>query len=388
MDVALAAARTELSAPALVSLPWECQGTFLNMVLGNQDEPRLIKRPRLEPLLGNAEPSISRDPIAKSEVADYRFRIAKVRSRSNAVDMTFSTTDQERDTAHQKWMLILRINPLASEAGCYLDRTRSGSTMSDEAKSEHCRKLSQDMVATKATGTLADRADSLMHYLKWAATKYPSTCPLPINEEFVYTFMDEVLRQNAATTADKLLQSLRFSHGVFGVQGALEAAGSKRCSGLAKSMLLHKRPKQQAAELTDIMVVALECFLHDEDRDNYLRLMSGLCLLNLSLRVKSSDSMRLHCLQVDTHISVGGMEVGYVEALARGVNNVHKPEQKVSFLPMCGPAFGLAADRFQQCWARKFLELRVEAGLDALPVVSDVADGSSLTPIVVLPRLG
>ena len=357
----------------------------MTLVLGAEQEGPSLKRPRLEPVQALPPQSISSDPIVGSESLDRRFRLARARARTNKVPLVFMSGDAERDRALQTWLLIVRANPLSSPVGKLMDSILSDPKLSEQEKSSKTLNLIADVVAGKATSTLQDRADFILHYLKWSNSK-DGYCTIPFVEAEVYEYIDVVLKGKAPTTADRFLQALRFAGGVFEIEGGIECANSRRVKGSALSCLLKKRPKQQADELTEMMVSGLEFYLRDGERDQYLRLLAGLCLLGLSIRGRSSDLRRLHCLQLDLFEDPHGVETGYIEVLANRVKNAHTPEMKTSFLPMAGPASGLLSSFYQEPWVKYWLELREAAGLNPLPVIRDVADGRSLEPVVVLPR--
>ncbi len=389
LDVALAAARQDLPSvwdSGGYKLPWEGGSSYVTMVLGDDAAEPLVKRPRLQPLPSITTDNISTDPVLPSEALDKRFRLARARARTNRVPLIFVSDDPDRDKALQTWLLILRVNPLASPIGKMMDEILSDPSLSEREKSSKTLNLISDVASEKATSTLQDRAGFVTHYLKWAESK-ESVCTLPFDEHEVYDYVDTVLRIKAPTTASRFLQAIRFAEGVFEIQGGLAAANSRRVKGAALTCLLKKRHKQQANELTELMVAGLEYYMRDSDKDIYLRLIAGHCLLGLAIRGRASDLQRIHCLQLDLFTDADDSENGFVEVLASRVKNAHNVEMKTSFLPMAGPASGLLSSFFGEPWIKYWLELRKSVGLPDLPVISDVADGRSLAPIVVTPRM-
>jgi hypothetical protein len=195
LDVALAAARQDI--PAVDSsgykLPWEGGSTFVTMVLGNPEVCPLVKRPCLEPLASLPECSISTDPVLSSESLDKRFRLSRARSRTNEVPLVFMTTDSDRDKALQTWLLILRTNPLASATGKLMDAILSDPSLSEQEKSDKTLNLIMDVSSSRATTTVQDRADLILHYLKWSSSK-DNISALPFVESEVYDYLDVVLR--------------------------------------------------------------------------------------------------------------------------------------------------------------------------------------------------
>ena len=63
---------------------------------------------------------------------------------------------------------------------------------------------------------------------------------------------------SATTFLNGFVTSLRFCHFVFGMRGAEEPARSRRVVGVARTMYLTKRKKDQKPPLTVAMVKTLE----------------------------------------------------------------------------------------------------------------------------------
>ena len=72
----------------------------------------------------------------------------------------------------------------------------------------------------------------------------------------MYSYLCEARRQGAEPTAAASFKSaLSFAGGVFGLDGAIEAAKSRRVIGLVQSEFVKKRPLLQRPPLTVAMVI-------------------------------------------------------------------------------------------------------------------------------------
>eukprot|EP00971_Amphidinium_carterae_P304718 6055288-Amphidinium_carterae.1 len=90
----------------------------------------------------------------------------------------------------------------------------------------------QDIFAAKSTGTLAMRAGPLLKYAAWCLKTGRDA--FPVDEQVVYTFLEDLRGKSAPTFAHRLIESLVVSHFAIGLDGAQNAAESRRVAGARK----------------------------------------------------------------------------------------------------------------------------------------------------------
>ena len=106
----LTAALQELQAVPVLTLPWE-GGGWLGLVLGRNVSEPLIKRPRLCPVpVVTPFRSISSDvPFSNSRISEpdpRRFRIARSRNKTSELDLSFKSSDADRNVASKLGLLF------------------------------------------------------------------------------------------------------------------------------------------------------------------------------------------------------------------------------------------------------------------------------------------
>ncbi len=110
-----------------------------------------------------------------------------------------------------------------------------------------------NVFARKALGTISKRGNSLFRYC--TALHEKGLQPFPIDENDAYEY---VVSLSTPSSASSFVESLNFSAGLVGLQGALEAGSSVPIIGAAHRLFLAKRPLLQKVPLTAKQVLQLE----------------------------------------------------------------------------------------------------------------------------------
>ena len=86
------------------------------------------------------------------------------------------------------------------------------------------------------------RANALIKYLNWHSIRFLDS-PYPISEKAVYEYLHSNIHPTGGVA---FLESLNFAGGIFGIDGALEAAASRRAKGTAERLYATKRITKRA----------------------------------------------------------------------------------------------------------------------------------------------
>ena len=215
---------------------------------------------------------------------------------------------------------------------------------------------------SKSAATLLQRSLAISQYLTWAAKHAPPALPIDEDTLFKY-FRGAEFVSRGATNGTRLLESLCFAHGVFGIDGSLASATSSRVKGMALEKHMSKAARTPAKELSDLQLFALEAYLADETNPIDLRLASGaLCWMSYC-RNRASDTYRLTSVELDR--SPTNPRIGFIEASAQGTKKARSLALKLELMPVVGSISGLAVDSHGP-WFDKFENARLQAGLSSL----------------------
>ena len=333
-----------------LALPWE-QGVFGQIFQGTFPIPQL---PKCEPVLdevrntGAATPAEVLQTIARGS---GKGRAMFERSIKNLPDKTY---DQKKldvfKEACRKWSLLLRLNPLASSAGVFLqeadDRDRSG---------EETYAILRAMFGNKSPNTALLRADCMMRYCDWAMSTFQRRVVLPPVESEVwqyFQFLDS--KKKCATGPGSLLECIRFCKYIFNMKECDQVLESRRLIGFAQ-IKAGSRVRRQAEPLRFKDLVALHETMEDETQHIMDRLGCGLFLTAAYGRCRWSDLRNLDRAEVDLRGDEGTLDLYTVDHKTSNVS-----ARKAEYMPIVVPAQGVV----RGCWVKQFLNLHHHAGLD------------------------
>eukprot|EP00971_Amphidinium_carterae_P287597 5709112-Amphidinium_carterae.1 len=161
------------------------------------------------------------------------------------------------------------------------------------------RKVLTDTWSGKSTLTLlkrVKRVGPLVRFASWA--RDAQLVAFPVHESSVYRFRDSSWGMSSATFSSQLLKSLNFAAFAVGLQGAADAASSRRVKGLAGAEKGHKRPLTQKVPSSVAMVRALESAAASSSCDSDAAIARQ-ALLCLYARARWSDAMQVESLELD-----------------------------------------------------------------------------------------
>ena len=266
-------------------------------------------------------------------------------------DATFEA-DREKVQARaiDKWLVILEANLEASSVGKSLtsDPSENGLIM-------------KAVCGTKSPNTIMSRANAFLAFMRWHTCNKPDESFLPVQERNVWSYLSMLHESKApATRGTSLVQSLRFAHYVLGIEGCLEAASSRRVSGLAELLLCGKKATKQARPLTVQEVRTLHDLAEDPNVCVVDRVMASHCLLMLYGRCRHSDTVSVKSIEHD-HVE----NSGFVQLNVSHHKGNRTLVKKSLLLPVLIPAAGVA----KRSWVDAWWVARTEAGL---PTVGEI----------------
>lgn len=172
---------------------------------------------------------------------------------------------------------------------------------------------------------------------------------IPVTERRVWQYVQHLQATNAAPTkAASLLEALRFSWFLLGVDGA----GESEKKGILQQMRALKLPWRPADLLTVEEVLILHKTLEDSSKPLGDRLLCGHCLHLLYSRSRWSDLCQVANLFMDE-------EKRYLKVATRAHKGARSAEMKSRLLPIVCPCQGIN----DQNWASLYLSLRQQAEL-------------------------
>ena len=353
---AFRAARSSLEEPShTMPFLWE-SNAWLKCTMSGSDHlafmndpiSAMFTRPALEPFLRVAE--VAPEVRVVRALSQFQKAIIKFRKCRPVVAVT---EDGMREKAIGRWKDLIDIEPEAFVVGrqCLEEtmlRLSVGASLS----------VLEDVLISKATGTLMSRSGPLLKYCKWCKTK--SITPWPIKESVTYLYLNNMRASKCAPTAPgAFLSSLGFSMEMLGLDGAREAYNSKRLQGLCFGEFLKKRRLLQRRPLTVPDVCRVEDIVMDE-RNLVDSVMAGFFLVMISLRARFSDTHEITDCTQDLVVDSEGRLRGFVDAPIARTKTGRSKEKRRILLPLCGSSIGLK----HEDWLGTWLKLKDEAGIN------------------------
>jgi hypothetical protein len=359
-DTALASASLQLESTTGIRMPWE-SNRLLASIFGASEEQSSLKRPRLNLASSSDDREIAVPAISSSTSSSREVRKVLPRIRPNTTHLSVTEPETERQRSLDAWLQILKIDLGQSTVGRQikriLDTVESAAEQNIEVNST--LNLSE---RGKSSSTLHQRALAISQYLTWAAKEAPPA--FPIDEESLFTYLrTDLQKSKGATNGTRLLESLCFAHGVWGLDGSLEAATSRRVKGQALDLHLTKEPRVPAEELSDLQLYALEACLSDKCSSTDEKLSSGALLWMIYCRNRASDTYRLKTVGIDR--SERNNDLGFIEATCQGAKNAKSLSLKLELMPVVGSISGVGIASFGN-WYDHYAEARRKAGLSNL----------------------
>lgn len=323
-----------------IKMPWEtgpCQAIFGGS--GSFQAPWGV-RGTVPPI---PEREVKHFPLTVDSAAFSR-RVLRVRRLEVASETAL------RARAYERWLLIVKIMPEASDVGRMLLDSSKFLCSNDELSSSI-----KDVLTPKSTRTLLKRSADLTCYIMWCSQK--SIPPFPVEEGILYGFLCESREKGCAATFPSSIRSaINFVGGMLGMDGALAAGSSKRIAGLVHGCFITKAPLRQMKPLTLDMIEFLERVVRGSG-PTADRVFAGFCLMCVFCRLRFSDGQLISELSLDL---VPGSSTGYLEGKQKpGKTSVTK-EKKAALLPIAGPVRGITVG---ESWAVVYVSLLESEGI-------------------------
>ena len=231
-------------------------------------------------------------------------------------------------------------------------------------------------LGTKSPNTVVARANAMLAMMRWQCNARSFENFLPLSESMVWKYVSW-LRENQCppTKPSSLLQAIRFSHYVFGIDGSGSVMKSRRVAGSCDLALADKPTTKQARALTVAEVRKVHKFASDPLNNVVDRTVASHMLLMLYGRCRHSDTLAVQSIEHD-HTN----DRGYILLNTRYHKGNKSTAKKSLVLPILIPTCGVGTE----LWAEQWWESRTEIGLvtqgevngPLMPAPSD-ADGKT-----------
>ncbi len=359
-DTTVAVDRQYMSSLDLnfVKLPWETG--VMKEIFGDSSAGPSLLMPgtwNLDPPLDDPNPEgVLLEAVGQHQVPSNLFSHV-VRS---VKDLTYFE-DRERMMARgvSKWRIVIEYDMTRSDIG------RSCVDSEDELASSIRAAL-----GTKSPNTVVGRANAFLALMRWVCTTYPSEAFLPLGEAVIWKYISWLRDNNCPPTKPaRLIQSIRFAHYIFGVDGLSEVLKSRRVLGACDLALANKPVTKQARALTVEEVRKLHSFAADGQNNCVDRSIVSHMLLMLYGRCRHSDTLAVESINHD-HTN----DRGYIELNTRFHKGNRTVAKKSLVLPILIPTCGVG----RELWAEDWWQIRMELGLPT--------DGSVNGPLMPAPK--
>ena len=230
--------------------------------------------------------------------------------------------DAKRQKALEAWWKLLSHSLVSSSVGLKVTVEATADTVHSCAL-----EILDATFAVKSAGTLFRRLYAIQAYEDWCV-EHRSKHWIPVSEYDVWTYVAP------ATKAGSLVEALRFSWYLLGVEGSNLAESSLRIKGVSSQMRSHKKPWRRADLLTVTEVKALHKILYDSARPLGDRVLAGHALHLLYNRSRWSDLLLVSGMYMDP-------EEHFLEVATKAHKGARSAEMKTKLLPIVAPAFGV-----------------------------------------------
>ena len=235
-------------------------------------------------------------------------------------------------------------------------------------------RMLRDILVGKSPLTLTKRANSMLRYVEFLRT---SGATVPGTEENLYKFFcDERLRGSPASRLQGVVEAIRFTEHVFGIDGLCAELLSKRCIGAAKSGPSQER--LQACPLTVEQLVVFHETLHNEDCNFWDRLVCGSILAAVYSRSRWADMQHTDCVDFDPNSECPV----YIEMKIKEFKTKKANAWRGGILVAVAPAVGVVASNWAQEWwkLRSSLDAPLSGGFPVMPA-PDSSGAATLRPL-------
>ena len=246
-----------------------------------------------------------------------------------------------------KWCIVIECNLNLSEIGrfCF-----------------DCPEELHDSVraalGTKSPNTVVGRANAFLAMMRWHCNSRPHDPFLPLTESMVWKYITWLRENNCPPTKpSSLMQSIRFAHYIFGIDGSGSVLKSRRVTGACDLALAGKPTTKQARALTVAEVKKIHSFAANSNNNVVDRTVAAHMLLMLYGRCRHSDTLAVESIEHD-HCN----DRGYILLNTRYHKGNRTVAKKSLVLPILIPTCGVGSE----LWAELWWESRTQTGLPTL----------------------
>ena len=210
-------------------------------------------------------------------------------------------------------------------------------------------------LGTKSPNTVVSRANAFLAMMRWHCNSSPHEPFLPVTESMVWRYVQWLRDNNCPPTKPSgLMQSVRFAHYIFGIDGSAAVLKSRRVSGACDLALAGKPVTKQARALTVAEVKKIHSFAASIHNNVVDRTIAAHMLLMLYGRCRHSDTLAVESVEHD-HCN----DRGYIELNTRYHKGNKTVAKKSLVLPILIPTCGVG----NELWAELWWESRMQTGL-------------------------
>jgi hypothetical protein len=284
-----------------------------------------------------------------------------------------ASEDARRDRVINSWLDLALLT-----GSCSSLMKRAFATHADEGI--EWQRSVVDALQSRATNTLAKRANSLALYVRWCSVRYGDcTVAFPFEEPTVYRYLSQLREDCApATRARSFLEAATLFSSILEIPGFDDVSGSFRVSGVSHASFRTKRLTRKARALSRSEVITFEVGVFEAACPSDRYFCGFVCWLIFS-RTRFSDSAKISesiCVDVDA----SGLDA-YGESTAHLTKTGGHGRRLRVPLPVVAPAAGLTA----KSWLREWLSIRDSLGLTSehglMPTPNGSGNGFTKKPL-------
>jgi hypothetical protein len=326
-----------------------------------------VRSSRVEVTSGTAEHLVS--------LSFQETRTARICRKPSSAKHPGSGTseDARRDRVINSWLDLALLT-----GGCSSLMKRAFATHADEGI--EWQRSVVDALQSRATNTLAKRANSLALYVRWCSVRYGDcTVAFPFEEPTVYRYLSQLREDCApATRARSFLEAATLFSSILEIPGFDDVSGSFRVSGVSHASFRTKRLTRKARALTRSEVITFEVGVFEAAClcDRYF--CGFVCWLIFS-RTRFSDSAKIsEPILVD--VDATGLDA-YGESTAHLTKTGGHGRRLRVPLPVVAPAAGIT----ERSWLREWLSVGEALGLTSehglMPTPNGSGNGFTKKPL-------
>ena len=257
--------------------------------------------------------------------------------------------DLLRRKALIRWRIMVESDISTTSVGQQAERE-----VNDGSVSYSINDVLNDIFSRKSTATLLKRSSDLMRYSNWCIS-YGYFTPWRLQENMVYSYLQELKATSAPSTASSFISALRFAKHTIGLHLVDQVLSSRVC-GAAELMLKNRRTVKQAKPLSVQQVFKLEgiAINHPDDKIRYIAGYLCFCLYSCA---RFKDAMYAESWTLDMPSPV----FGYIEARTKKHKTANMSKRAL-MLPLVGFSCGLQNKSWGDVWFS--LRDRLESELD------------------------